>query len=52
LSWADGSRGATRAARVLIGELYSAGLRLIFRLPVRDVDSVRLYVARRSEPAV
>jgi len=24
-------------------ELYSAGLRLIFRLPVRDVDSVKLY---------
>jgi glycosyltransferase involved in cell wall biosynthesis len=30
-------------ARVLIAELYSAGLRLIFRLPVRDIDSVKLY---------
>jgi glycosyltransferase involved in cell wall biosynthesis len=29
--------------RVLIAELYSAGLRLVFRLPVRDVDSVKLY---------
>jgi dolichol-phosphate mannosyltransferase len=29
--------------RVLIAELYSAGLRLIFRLPVRDIDSVKLY---------
>ena len=35
---------------MLIGELYSAGLRLIFRLPVRDVDSVKLYraLAQRS----
>lgn len=30
-------------ARVLIAELYSAGLRFIFRLPVRDIDSVKLY---------
>jgi glycosyltransferase involved in cell wall biosynthesis len=29
--------------RVLIAELYSAGLRLVFRLPVHDVDSVKLY---------
>ena len=29
--------------RLLIAELYSAGLRLIFRLPVRDIDSVKLY---------
>jgi glycosyltransferase involved in cell wall biosynthesis len=29
--------------RVLIAELYSAGLRLIFRLPIRDIDSVKLY---------
>jgi glycosyltransferase involved in cell wall biosynthesis len=29
--------------RVLIAELYSAGLRLIFGLPVRDIDSVKLY---------
>jgi hypothetical protein len=28
---------------LLIAELYSAGLRLIFRLPVRDIDSVKLY---------
>ena len=30
-------------ARILIAELYSAGLRLLYRLPVRDVDSVKLY---------
>jgi hypothetical protein len=29
--------------RLLIAELYSSGLRLIFRLPVRDIDSVKLY---------
>ncbi len=29
--------------RVLIGELYSTGLRWIFRLPVKDIDSVKLY---------
>lgn len=29
--------------RLLIAELYSAGLRLIFRLPIRDIDSVKLY---------
>ena len=29
--------------RLLIAELYSAGLRLVFRLPVRDIDSVKLY---------
>lgn len=29
--------------RILVAELYSAGLRLLFRLPVRDVDSVKLY---------
>ena len=29
--------------RVVIAELYSAGLRFIFRLPVRDIDSVKLY---------
>ena len=31
------------AARVLIAELYSAGLQLIFRLPVGEVDGVGLY---------
>ena len=30
-------------SRVLIAELYSAGLRFIFRLPVKDIDSVKLY---------
>ena len=30
-------------SRVLIAELYSFGLRLIFQLPVRDIDSVKLY---------
>ncbi len=30
-------------ARILIAELYSAGLRLMYRLPVHDVDSVKLY---------
>src|SRR5207245_74152 len=29
--------------RILIAELYSAGLRLVYRLPVHDVDSVKLY---------
>ncbi len=29
--------------RVIIAELYSAGLRFMFRLPVRDIDSVKLY---------
>ncbi len=29
--------------RVLIAELYSKGLRWIFRLPVKDIDSVKLY---------
>ena len=29
--------------RVLIAELYSTGLRWIFRLPVKDIDSVKLY---------
>lgn len=31
--------------RVLIAELYSWGLRTIFRLPVKDIDSVKLYRA-------
>jgi len=30
-------------SRVLIAELYSAGLRFMFKLPVRDIDSVKLY---------
>ena len=30
-------------ARVVIAELYSWGLRTIFRLPVKDIDSVKLY---------
>ena len=30
-------------ARVIIAELYSWGLRTIFRLPVKDIDSVKLY---------
>lgn len=29
--------------RVVIAELYSTGLRWLFRLPVRDIDSVKLY---------
>ncbi|HEV8536713.1 MAG TPA: glycosyltransferase family 2 protein [Candidatus Limnocylindria bacterium] len=33
------------ASRVLIAQLYSAMLRTIFRLPVRDIDSVKLYRA-------
>jgi glycosyltransferase involved in cell wall biosynthesis len=40
-------------SRVLVAELYSAGLRVLFRLPVRDVDSVKLYRSadlRRSAP--
>ena len=32
-------------SRVLIAELYSAGLRFMFKLPVRDIDSVKLYRA-------
>lgn len=32
-------------SRVLIAELYSVGLRAVFRLPVRDIDSVKLYRA-------
>lgn len=35
------------ASRVLIGQLYSALLRAVFRFPIRDVDSVKLY--RRDE---
>jgi len=30
-------------SRVVIAELYSTGLRWIFRLPVKDIDSVKLY---------
>jgi dolichol-phosphate mannosyltransferase len=30
-------------SRVVIAELYSWGLRTIFRLPVKDIDSVKLY---------
>ena len=30
-------------SRLLIAELYSTGLRWIFRLPVKDIDSVKLY---------
>jgi dolichol-phosphate mannosyltransferase len=30
-------------SRVLIAELYSAGLRAVFRLPIKDIDSVKLY---------
>ena len=30
-------------SRVLIAELYSSALRLIFRLPIKDIDSVKLY---------
>jgi dolichol-phosphate mannosyltransferase len=33
------------ASRVLIAQLYSAALRWIFRLPVQDIDSVKLYRA-------
>ena len=33
------------ASRVLIAQLYSTVLRWIFRLPVRDIDSVKLYRA-------
>jgi len=29
--------------RVLVAELYSTGLRWLFRLPVKDIDSVKLY---------
>jgi glycosyltransferase involved in cell wall biosynthesis len=32
-------------SRVLMARLYSAVLRLIYRLPVRDIDSVKLYDA-------
>lgn len=31
------------ATRVLIAEVYSSALRLFFRLPVHDIDSVKLY---------
>jgi glycosyltransferase involved in cell wall biosynthesis len=34
------------ASRVVIAQLYSGLLRRIFRLPVRDIDSVKLYCAR------
>jgi glycosyltransferase involved in cell wall biosynthesis len=30
-------------SRVLIAEVYSTGLRLVFGLPVKDIDSVKLY---------
>ena len=30
-------------SRVLIAEVYSTGLRWVFRLPVKDIDSVKLY---------
>ncbi|MEK7862864.1 MAG: glycosyltransferase family 2 protein [Chloroflexota bacterium] len=30
-------------ARLLVAELYSAVLRVVFRLPVKDIDSVKLY---------
>jgi dolichol-phosphate mannosyltransferase len=30
-------------SRVLIAELYSAGLRTVFQLPIKDIDSVKLY---------
>jgi len=33
------------ASRVLIAQVYSALLRRIFRLPVHDIDSVKLYRA-------
>jgi len=33
------------ASRVLIAQVYSAMLRWLFRLPVRDIDSVKLYRA-------
>jgi hypothetical protein len=33
------------ASRILIAQLYSGLLRWIFRLPVRDIDSVKLYRA-------
>jgi glycosyltransferase involved in cell wall biosynthesis len=32
-------------SRILVAELYSAGLRALFQLPIRDVDSVKLYRA-------
>jgi hypothetical protein len=40
------------ASRVVIAQLYSGLLRRIFRLPVRDIDSVKLYRAEelRSAP--
>jgi hypothetical protein len=34
------------ASRVLIAQLYSSLLRRIFSLPVRDIDSVKLYRAQ------
>lgn len=33
-------------SRLLMAELYSAILRVLFRLPVRDIDSVKLYRGR------
>jgi glycosyltransferase involved in cell wall biosynthesis len=32
-------------SRILVAELYSVGLRWLFRLPVHDIDSVKLYRA-------
>ena len=52
---ADGRRIPRRdpASRVLIAQVYSTMLRWIFRLPVRDIDSVKLYRADelRAVPA-
>jgi glycosyltransferase involved in cell wall biosynthesis len=33
------------ASRIVMAQMYSALLRLLFRLPVRDIDSVKLYRA-------
>jgi dolichol-phosphate mannosyltransferase len=38
-------------SRVLVAELYSAGLRVLFGLPVHDVDSVKLYRASELRAA-
>jgi glycosyltransferase involved in cell wall biosynthesis len=41
------------ASRILIAQVYSAFLRALYRLPVRDIDSVKLYRAaelRRTRP--
>jgi hypothetical protein len=38
-------------SRVLVAELYSAGLRALFGLPVHDVDSVKLYRASELRAA-